>query len=67
MQTNTFRQSNEKDASKCVNIKVSRDVALLLKTYCVINNRQMSDFTTEVLKEKLSEFNERLKRLREAR
>lgn len=43
---------------------VDRETANLVHTYCVFHDLKMQDFVQQVIREKLGEFEERLKRLR---
>ena len=47
-----------------VNIKVKRNVANLLKVYCVLKQKKMSEIASTVLEKELDEFERKLKNLR---
>jgi len=45
-------------------IHVSVEIANLLKIYCVLNNKKMVEFATEMFSRELKEFRERLEEMR---
>jgi len=46
-------------------LHVSPEVADLVKIYCVLKRKKMSDFTTEVLSRELQNFKQKLETLKQ--
>ncbi len=46
--------------SKLVNVKVRKDMAYILKVYCVIHDVKMAEYLTEILETELEEFSKKL-------
>ena len=49
---------------KLTSIKIKKEVAELVRIYCLFNNIKMADFSSEILEKRLKEFKENLERLR---
>lgn len=65
IQTNdTFEQEVPRQdtnrAKELTTIKVSQELADLIKLYCVFNNTTMTDFVTEILENELDDFKKKI-------
>ncbi|VVB81424.1 Uncharacterised protein [uncultured archaeon] len=49
---------------KLASLMVDRETANLVHTYCVFHDVKMQDFVSQALREKLGDFEARLKQLR---
>ena len=47
-------------SANLTNIKIPKEVANLLRIYCIFNNRKITEFVSELLTGELKEFKEKI-------
>lgn len=53
--------------NKTAKLHVAPELAELIKIYCVLHNKNMQEFTNQILERELTPFKEQLEQLREIR